>query len=113
MIVCRNITLSYYLCLPSCEYEADTHLLKLQRLQNTVLHVTANLDRCTPVRELQVALKIPYVYDYITKLCSTQAKLILNHVNPNVRGIGQGEAMHRNYTRLKLRGGEAYDRSAN
>jgi hypothetical protein len=28
--------------------------------------------------------RIPYVYDYITKLCRTQAEVILNHV----RGSG-------------------------
>jgi hypothetical protein len=49
-----------------------------------------------------VAFKILYVYDYITKLCRTQAKVILNHINPNVHGIGQGEARHRKYKRLKL-----------
>jgi hypothetical protein len=46
------------------------------------------------VRELRVAFKILYVYDYVIKLCRPQAEVILNHVN-NVRGIGQ-----------------AYDRSA-
>jgi hypothetical protein len=53
-----------------------------------------------------------YVYDYVTKLCSTQAEAILNGVNPNVHGIGQGEARHRKYKRLKLGGGQAYERSA-
>jgi hypothetical protein len=38
--------------------------------------------RRTPFRELNVALKIPYVYDYIPELCRTQAEVILNHVNP-------------------------------
>jgi hypothetical protein len=52
------------------------------------------------------------MYDYITKLCRTQAEVILNHVNPIVRGIGQGEAMRRKYKRLKLGGDQAYDRSA-
>jgi hypothetical protein len=28
------------------------------------------------------------------------------------RGIGQGEARHRKYKRLKLGGGQAYDRSS-
>jgi hypothetical protein len=83
--------------------------LKLERLRNRELRATGNLDRRTPVRELHVAFKILY---YITKLCRTQAETILNHVNPNVRGIGQEEAMHRKYKRLKLGGGEAYDRSA-
>jgi hypothetical protein len=34
-----------------------------------------------------------------------------NHENANVRNIGQGEARHTKYKRLKLGGGQAYDRS--
>jgi hypothetical protein len=41
----------------------------------------------------------------------TQAEVFLNHVNRNVLGIGQGEDRHRIYKRLKLGGGQAYDRS--
>jgi hypothetical protein len=52
------------------------------------------------------------MYDYLTKLCRTQAEVILNHVIPNVRGIGQGEAMLRNHKRLKLGGGQSCDSSA-
>jgi hypothetical protein len=52
------------------------------------------------------------VHDYITKLCSRQAEVILNHENPNVRDFGYGEARHRKYKRLKLGGGQAYDRSS-
>jgi hypothetical protein len=48
----------------------------------------------------------------MTELCSTRTEVILNHVNVNVRGIGHGEARHRKYKRLKLGGGQAYDRSA-
>jgi hypothetical protein len=84
----------------------------LQRLQNTVLRAIDNLDRNTPVRELHLAFKIPYVYDYITKLCRRQAEVILIHENPNVRAIGQGEPRHRKYKRLQLGGGQAYDRSS-
>jgi hypothetical protein len=61
---------------------------------------------------VHLAFKIPYVYDYITKLCRREAKVILNHENPNVRAIGQGEPRHRKYKRLKLGGGQAYDRSS-
>jgi hypothetical protein len=86
--------------------------LKLQRLHNRVLHATGNLDRHTPVSELHVAFKAPYVYDYITTLYRTLAEVILNHENTKVRGIGQEDAMHRKYKRLKLGGGQAYDRSA-
>jgi hypothetical protein len=39
----------------------------------------------------------------------TQAELILNHVNRNVRGTGQGEAVHMKYKRLKFGGGHVYD----
>jgi hypothetical protein len=42
----------------------------------------------------------------------TQAEVMLNHINPNVRGIGQGESRHRKYKRLKLGGGYTCDRSA-
>jgi hypothetical protein len=35
-----------------------------------------------------------------------------NHSNENVRNIGQGEANHRKYKRLKLGGGQAHDRSS-
>jgi hypothetical protein len=52
------------------------------------------------------------VYDYITKLCRRQAKVTLNHENPNVRAIEQGEARHRKHKRLKLGGGKVYDRSS-
>jgi hypothetical protein len=62
-----------YAC-PTWEYAADAHLLKLQRLQNRALHATGNLDKCTPVSEFHVAFKIPDVFDYVTKLCRTQAE---------------------------------------
>jgi hypothetical protein len=57
------------------------------------------------------AFNLPYVYDCITKLCRRQAEVIQNRENERVRGIGQGEARHRKYKRLKLGGGQAYDRS--
>jgi hypothetical protein len=49
-----------------------------------------------------VAFKIPYVYDFITKLCRQQAEVIQNHHNPNVRNIGQGEANTGNIRGLNL-----------
>jgi hypothetical protein len=96
-----------YAC-PTWEFAADTHLLKLQRLQNRILRAAGDLGRRTPVRDLHLAFKIPYIYDYISKLCRRQAEVIKNHPNPNVRAIGQGEAIHRKYKRLKLGGGQAY-----
>jgi hypothetical protein len=41
-----------------------------------------------------------------------QAEVIQNHENTNVRNIGQGEPRRKNYKRLKLGGGQAYDRSS-
>jgi hypothetical protein len=61
-----------YAC-PTWEFAADTHLLELQGLQNRVLRAVGDLDRRTPVRDLHLAFTIPYVYDYITKLCRRQA----------------------------------------
>jgi hypothetical protein len=45
-------------------------------------------------------------------ICRQQAEVILNHDNENVRNIGQGEARHRKYKRLKVGGGQADDRSS-
>jgi hypothetical protein len=85
--------------------------MKLQRLQNKVLRTSGNFPRRTTVRDLHIAFKIPYVYDYITKLRRQQAEVIQNH-KENVRNIGQGEARDRKCKRLKLGGGQAYDRSS-
>jgi hypothetical protein len=86
--------------------------MKLQRLQHKVLRTTGNFPRRTPVRDLHVAFDIPFVYDYIRKLCRQQAEVIQNHDNKNAGNIGQGEANHRKYKRLKLGGGQAYDPSS-
>jgi hypothetical protein len=61
---------------------------------------------------MHVAFQIPYVYDYITKLCRRQAEIIHNHENENVRNIGQGKTSHRKHKRLKLGGGHLYDCSS-
>jgi hypothetical protein len=63
-----------YAC-PTWEHEANTQLLKLQRLQNRVLRVIGNPDRRTPVRDLHVAFKIPDIYDYITTLCRKRTEV--------------------------------------
>jgi hypothetical protein len=97
---------------PICEQAADAVFLKLQRLKNIFLRAIGNLDRPTPVGDLHVAFKIPYVYLYVTNLCRKQSEVIQNHVNPNVRTIGQDEAIHREHKRLKLGCGQAYDRSS-
>jgi hypothetical protein len=52
------------------------------------------------------------MYDCITNLCRTQAEVIVNYVNPNARGIGQEEVMHKKHKKLELGGGWSYDHSA-
>jgi hypothetical protein len=61
---------------PARKFVANTRLLKLQYLQNKVL------------RTIDKAFNIPYIYDYITKLCRQEAEVIQNHENGNVRNIG-------------------------
>jgi hypothetical protein len=53
----------------SWELVADTYLLKLQRMQKKVLRTLGNFPRCTPVRDLHTAFKLPYIYDYIYEVC--------------------------------------------
>jgi hypothetical protein len=100
-----------YAC-PAWEFAADNHLLKLQR--NKVIRTIGNFPRHTQIRNLHMAFKLPYVYDYtrITKSCRQQAEVIQNHENAIVRNIGQDEPRHRKYKRLKLGGGQVYDRSS-
>jgi hypothetical protein len=50
-----------YAC-PVREFAVDNHLLKLQRLQNKVLHTIGNFRRRTPVRDLHMIL---YIYIYM------------------------------------------------
>jgi hypothetical protein len=52
------------------------------------------------------------VHGGINKLCRTQAEVILNHTNPNVRDIGQAKARQKTYKKLKHGCGQACDRSA-
>jgi hypothetical protein len=99
-----------YAC-PPWESAADTHLLKLQRLQNKVLRVIGGLPRRTPIRYMHAEFQLPYVYDFVTKLCRKQAEVIKNHNNENVRRIGRGETQHRKHKRLRLGGGQSYNRS--
>jgi hypothetical protein len=101
-----------YAC-PAWEFAADNHLLKLQRLQNKVLRTIVNFPRRTRVCDLHMAFKLPYIYDYIKKLCRQQLEVMQNHENANIRNIGQGEPRQRKYKNHKLGVGQAYDLSSN
>jgi hypothetical protein len=50
-----------------------------------------------------------FVMEFL-KLRRQETEVIQNGDNENVRNIGQGESNHRKYRRLKLGGGQAYDR---
>jgi hypothetical protein len=100
-----------YAC-PNWEFAADTHLLNLQCLQNKVFRTTGNFPSRTPVHEMHTAFKIPYAYDYITKLCRQQAEVIQNDENANICNTGQGEPRHRKYKRLKLGDIQTYNSSS-
>jgi hypothetical protein len=63
----RSVTT--YAC-PAWELAAGTYLLKLQCLQNKVLHTNGNFPRCTLVAH---GFQPVYAYNYITKLCRQQA----------------------------------------
>jgi hypothetical protein len=93
-----------YAC-PAWELAADAYLLKLRRMQNKFLRTTGNFPRCTPIGDFPTAFNHPYVYNYIAKFYRQQTKVIQNHENEHVRGIGQGETRRRKYNRLKLSGG--------
>jgi hypothetical protein len=43
-----------YAC-TACESAADTHLIKLQRLQNRILTTTGKFPRSTPIRDMHMA----------------------------------------------------------
>jgi hypothetical protein len=70
------------------QFAADAHLLKLQRLQNQVLHTTGKFPHCS-------ASFTWLIYKYTSKLCRQQAEVTQNHENESVRDIVQGETRHR------------------
>jgi hypothetical protein len=86
-------------------------ILPVHRLQNKVLHTISNFPRNTPASELHVTFNIPYIYDFMTRLCREQADVIRNHKNAYIRDIVTGEAARRKCEKLKLGGGQAYTRS--
>jgi hypothetical protein len=87
---------------PAWDFAADTYLLELERLQNKSFRTIGNFSSHMSTRELRVAFKISYVYDFITQLCRQHAKIIQDHINATVCNTGQGEATHISIRGLNL-----------
>jgi hypothetical protein len=51
-----------YFC-PAWEFAVERHVLKFQR---------------TPTRDLHVTFKVPYMYDFVMKLCRQQAEVTIS-----------------------------------
>jgi hypothetical protein len=64
-----------YAC-PAWEFAAECHLLKLQRLQNKVLRTIGNFPKHKSIRDMHKAFNIPYVYDYIDRLCGLVVRVL-------------------------------------
>jgi hypothetical protein len=100
-----------YACL-FCKFAANTYLLKLQQLQNKVLHTIGNCTSCKLFCDFQTAFNLPYEYNYTAKLCREKAEVIQNNENDHVCSIRQGEARCKKYKRLKLDGSQACNSSS-
>jgi hypothetical protein len=98
-----------YAC-PAWEFAEDNPPFEFAALANQVFPHIGKFSKCRPVCELHMVFQVSYIYDYIIKLCRKKAEVIQNCENANFSHIGKGEARRRN--RLKLGGGQAYDRSS-
>jgi hypothetical protein len=95
---------------PTWKFAAETHLLKLQRVENRVLRTIGNFPRLTSIHAYSFPSSVRLrLHD--KNVQKTSRNHSRNHGNENVRNIGQGETPHRKYKRLKLGGGHVYDRS--
>jgi hypothetical protein len=70
---------------PTCEFAADSHLLKLHLLQNGVLRTSGNLPRRTPIRQKSYKITIMWMFE-------TQAKAKPN--TENIKGPDLVEIRH-------------------
>jgi hypothetical protein len=59
-----------------------------------------------------MTFNLPYIYDYVIKLCRQQAEVVRNHENEHVCSIGKPKPDTKKYNRLKLGNVEAYDCSS-
>jgi hypothetical protein len=95
---------------PAWEFAADSHLVKMERLQNRVFRTIGNLPRCTPIRDFirRSKFRMYLVYDYIKNYAGNKQKsskimimklfATLDKVKPdieNIRGLNLAAVKHR------------------
>jgi hypothetical protein len=100
-----------YAC-PTWTHAADSHPLKCSPCRT---EYSALLETMTGAHQSTNCMWLSKFLTCMTmtKLLRTQAEVILNRVNLNVRGIGQEEARHWRCKWLKLGGSQAYNRPTN
>jgi hypothetical protein len=94
-----------YAC-PAWKLVADTYLLKLQLMQNSVLRTNANFPRCTPVR---------FAHGFQPSVCMLLQNKIVQATSRNHTKSWKWTCSRyrtRWSQRLKVGGGQAYDRSS-
>jgi hypothetical protein len=97
---------------PAWEFAANTHLLKLQCLQNKVLHTIGNFPRRTPVREL-LRLSIFHTSAIILQNYADNKHKLYKIIKMQMSAIlGKAKPHTENIKRLKLGGGQPYDCSS-
>jgi len=96
---------------PRLDIAADTHIMKLHLMQNRVLRTTGNSPRPSPIPDLHMAFRLPYVYDFIAKLCRRPVEVILSHGNENIRIIWTRRRQAQEEWGLKFRDCQACDLS--
>jgi hypothetical protein len=62
-----------YAC-PVWKFEADNHILKLQYLRKKIFHIIGKFSSYTTACGFHTAFNLPYVYSYVTKLCSNKQR---------------------------------------
>jgi hypothetical protein len=82
--------------------------LKIAHTENKVLYTTGNFPRCTPVCDVHVTFKLPYVYDYITKLSGKKQK---SYKIMRMNMFAAQDKVKPDTENLRG-GGQAYDRSS-
>jgi hypothetical protein len=81
-------------------------------LHNKIFYTISKFPKCTPVCQLHMAFQVPYIYDYITKLCRQQAEVLQNDENANFHDIRKVKPDTENNKGLKLGCNQAQDCSS-